>query len=216
MTSRSRRDPFREPATIMIVVTEGEKTEPRYLEAFRKIHVHPRVKKSVFDLRIIPGIGVPKTVVDRAIQELQNLQRLSSGKGSVWAMFDRDEHPRFEDAKREARSRGVHLAMSNPCFEIWGIYHYEDCQAYIKRDQCQKKLEELCSSYDRESGKIFEDKDAIKNKYSDAIKRAEKSLNLREQEGTPEDNPSTSIHCLTEKILSTVEDLIRSNRNSEG
>ncbi|MYA90206.1 MAG: RloB domain-containing protein [Synechococcus sp. SB0663_bin_10] len=65
----------------MIVVTEGKKTEPRYLEMFKRIHVLPHIGKSIFNLRIIPGIGVPMTVVDRAIQELQALQEPLSGKG---------------------------------------------------------------------------------------------------------------------------------------
>jgi len=207
MNRFSRPAPVKEPATIMIVVTEGEKTEPEYFKAFKEIHVPPHIKKSVFDLRIIPGIGVPKTVVDRAIQELQDLQGPLSGKDSVWAMFDRDEHPKFEEAKRKARSKDIGLAISNPCFEIWGIYHYQDWEGYIERDQCQRRLEELCPSYDRKSGKIFIDRDAIENKYRDAMRRAKESLDSREKEGDPEGNPSTSVHHLINAILSKVEEL---------
>ena len=211
MSRFRRQPPAKEPGTIMIVVTEGEKTEPGYLKAFRKIHVLPHIKKSVFKLRIIPGIGVPKTVVDRAIQELEDLQGPLSGKDSVWAMFDRDEHPEFREAKDKARSKGVHLAISNPCFEIWGIYHYQDWQGPIERDQCQKELERLCPSYNRKSGKVFIDHDAIKNKYRDAMRRAKESLDSRKREGDPEGNPSTSVYLLMEEILSKVEELKRQN-----
>ena len=207
MSRFSRRAPVKEPATIIIVCTEGEKTEPQYLEMFKKIHVEPFVKRSVFDLKIISGVGVPMTVVDRAIQELEDLQRPLSRKDSVWVMFDKDEHPRFQEAKRTARSKGVHLAVSNPCFEIWGIYHYQDWQSEIERHLCQKKLEELCSSYNRRLGKIFANEDIIKNKYRDAIENAEKSLDSRRQEDNPEGNPSTSVHCLIKTILSKVEEL---------
>lgn len=207
MTRLSRKAPDKDPATIMIVVTEGEKTEPRYLKMFKIIHVPPHIEKSTFNLRIITGIGVPKTVVDRAVQELEDLQGSFSGEdSSVWAMFDRDEHPEFKEVKDKARSKGVHLAVSNPCFEIWGIYHYQDWQGHIERDQCQKKLEQLCLSYNRNSSKIFKDLDAIKNKYRDAIKNAEKSLNSREREGDPEGNPSTSVHFLIKAILSKIEE----------
>jgi len=99
------------------------------------------------------------------------------------------------------------LAVSNPCFEIWGIYHYEDCQRHIERDKCQKKLEELCPSYNKKSGKNFANDDIIKDKYRDAIARAEKSLNSRREERNLEGNPSTSVHCLIETILSKVEEL---------
>lgn len=207
MSRFSRRAPVKEPATIIIVCTEGEKTEPQYLEMFKKIHVEPFVKRSVFDLKIISGVGVPMTVVDRAIQELEDLQGPLSREDSVWVMFDKDEHPRFQEAKRTARSKGVHLAVSNPCFEIWGIYHYQDWQSEIERHLCQKKLEELCSSYNRRLGKIFANEDIIKNKYRDAIENAEKSLDSRRQEDNPEGNPSTSVHCLIKTILSKVEEL---------
>ncbi|MXW39649.1 MAG: RloB domain-containing protein [Synechococcus sp. SB0668_bin_15] len=216
MTSWRRRAPVKEPAAVMIVVTEGEKTELRYLEVFRKIHVEPFARELGFRLEIVSGTGVPMTVVNCAIQKRQSLQRFLRKEDSVWAMFGRDDHPEFKEAKRKARDKGVYLAVSDPCFEIWGIYHYRDCQGLIGRDQCQKRLEELCSSYDRKSGKIFADEDAIKNKYRDAIIRAERSLNLREQEDNPEGNPSTRVHCLIKGILSTVEDLVHSNSNREG
>ena len=209
----NRRAPVKGPATIITVFTEGEKTEPGYLEAFKKIHVELFVKRSIFDLKIISGVGVPMTIVNRAIQELENLQGPFSGNDSVWAMFDRDKHPEFEEAKTKARNKGVHLAVSNPCFEIWGIYHYRDWQGPMERHQCQNELEQLCPSYDKKCGKTFVDKDAIKGKYSDAIKRAEKSLKSREDEGDPEGNPSTSVHYLMEEILSKVEELTGTTEN---
>ena len=207
MSRFHRKAPVRKPATIIIVVTEGEKTEPQYLQMFKRIHVQPHVRRSVFDLKVISGVGVPKTVVDRAIQEREDLQGPLDREDSVWAMFDQDNHPGLEEAKRKARHEGVHLAFSNPCFEIWGIYHYEDCQRHIERDKCQKKLEELCSIYNRRSGKNFANEDIIRNKYRDAIKRAENSLNSRKKEGNPERGPSTSVHYLIETIPLKVEKL---------
>ena len=217
MSRFRRKNPVREPATIIIVVTEGEKTEPSYLRAFKEIHVPPHVKSSVFNLKIISGDGfgggVPMTVVNCAVEELQKLQGTLSREDSVWAMFDRDEHPEFEEVKRKARNQGVQLAISNPCFEIWGIYHYKDWQGPIERDQCQKELKKLCPSYNRKSGKTFIDRDMIKDKCCDAIERAEKSLNSREEEGDPEGNPSTTVHCLIRTILSKVEKF--SNQNQQ-
>ena len=209
----NRRAPVKGPATIITVFTEGEKTEPGYLEAFKKIHVEPFVKRSIFDLKIISGVGVPMTIVNCAIQELENLQGPFSGNDSVWAMFDRDKHPEFEEAKAKARNKGVRLAVSNSCFEVWGIYHYEDWQRHIERDRCQKELERLCSSYKKKSGKTFVDHDAVKDKYRDAIERAKKSLKSREEEGDPEGNPSTSVHYLMEEILSKVEELTGTTEN---
>ncbi len=211
MSRFSRRAPIKEPATIIIVCTEGEKTEPQYLEMFKEIHVKP-LGKSVFNLEIISCASVPMTVVNRAIQEIQQQGPLSR-ENSVWAMFDRDDHPKFKEAKDKARKKGVHLAVSNPCFEIWGIYHYRDWQGPINRDQCQKELERLCPSYNRKSGKIFADQNVIKYNCLDAIKRAENSLDSREREGNSEGNPSTSVHCLIGKILSKIAELEGISKN---
>ena len=210
--SLRRRGPVKDPATIIAVVTEGEKTEPLYLETFKK--TLPRELVFRLELEIVRGVGVPMTVVNRAIKKLKNLkdsQKSLSEKDSVWAMFDRDKHPKFEEAKRKARSEGIGLAVSNPCFEIWGIYHYQDWQGHIERDQCQKELERLCPSYNRKSGKVFIDRDAIKNKYRDAMRRAKESLDSRKREDKPEGNPSTSVYLLMEEILSKVEELKRQN-----
>ena len=67
-----RKAPVKGPATIMIVVTEGKKTEPEYLKAFKEIHVQPYVDTSIFNFKtIFPDGTDPKTIVNRAVQELQ-------------------------------------------------------------------------------------------------------------------------------------------------
>ena len=101
-----------------------------------------------------------------------------------------------------AHGNGIQLAISNPCFELWGILHYQECDAPLDRHECQRKLGELCSSYSNKKGKIFDDPEVIESKYQDAVGRAENSLTRRREEGNPEGNPSTTVHHLTEHILS--------------
>ena len=86
----ARRAATRYPAARIVVVTEGGSTEPAYLRTFDRIFGKP----SVVRLNIIPAAGDPRTVVERAIEELRKLRgdKLAS-KDTVWAMFDRDEHP---------------------------------------------------------------------------------------------------------------------------
>ena len=91
--------------------------------------------------------------------------------------------------------------MSNPCFELWGILHYQECNAPLNRHECQKKLDELCQGYSNKKGKIFDDPGVIESKYRDAVGRAENALARREKEGDPGGNPSTTVHRLTEHIL---------------
>ena len=119
---------------------------------------------------------------------------------SVWAMFDRDNHPQFKIAKQIAFRNKICVAVSNPCFEVWCILHYRDYDAPSSSDQCQRDLEQLCKNYDRRKGKLFADERNIKNGYCRAVERAMKLLERRNMEGHPDGNPSTSVHEITEHI----------------
>ena len=191
-----RRVGARAPAARIVVVMEGASTEPRYLKMFRRIHGHQSVT-----LAPIGGVGDPRAVVERAIEESRKLKRDAlADRDSVWAMFDRDIHPRFAEAKNLAHGNGISLAVSNPCFELWGILHYQDQDAPLDRHECQRLLGDLCPGYRKSGGKVFDDRTAIDKGYLDAVKRAGKSLERRAEEDRPGGNPSTSVHLVTEQI----------------
>ena len=153
----TRRAATRSPAARIVVVTEGGSTEPAYLRVFGRIYGEP----SAVRLNIIPAAGDPRAVVERAITELRKLRgdKLAS-KDTVWAMFDRDEHPRFDEARIMARDNGISMAISNPCFELWGIFHYRDYDAPLDRP-CQppcripiaQVLHRSCQSRERRPGR---------------------------------------------------------------
>lgn len=154
-------------------------------------------------LKIIPAAGDPRAVVERAIDELARIRRDKlASKDTVWAMFDRDEHPRFDEAKVMGRDNGVSLAISNPCFEFWGIFHYRDYDAPLGRHECQRLLSQLCTTYGSAGGKLFDDPAVLRDQYSNAVNRARVSLVRRIEEDNPDGNPSTTVHKLTEDIRS--------------
>ena len=193
----SRKAPVRRPALRIVVVAEGAVTEPGYLREFDRLHGD----RSSARLVLIGGAGDPRAVVERAIEESRESKRDRLGdRDSVWAMFDRDDHPRFNEARNMARGNGIRLAISNPCFELWAIFHYQECDAPLDRHECQRKLRELHPGYSGKGGKIFDDPEVIESNYRDAVERAEHSLARREEEGDPEGNPSTTVHRLTEHI----------------
>ena len=121
-------------------------------------------------------------------------------RDSVWAMFDRDIHRRFDEARDLVHGNGIRLAISNPCFELWGILHYQEQNAPLERQECQRKLGKLCPKYKAPAGKVFGDREAIERRYSDAVERASLSVKRREEEGAPGGNPSTTVYQLTEFI----------------
>ena len=175
----------------MIAVTEGEKTEPQYITEFARIHRAPnvRIEKTGFD---------PQRVVEKAIELKRSLGR--GTRAHVWAVFDRDEHLRFKEALKLAHRNDIRVAVSNPCFELWAVFHYQDQAAPIDRHNCQRLLDRLCGSYQADQGKLFKDTDAIRSKHDVAVQRGKRSLRDREKEGDPQGNPSMSVHVLMESI----------------
>lgn len=185
------------PAARVVVVTEGALTEPQYLRSFNSAHTNNSIR-----LVIRSGIGDPRAVVERAVREKKALRGDSlAGQDTVWAVFDRDIHPRFAAAIDLARANGIQLAVSNPCFEIWGVFHYRDFDAPVGRHACQRELARLCPSYSNRGSKVFDDSAAIEKGYADAVARAKNSRRRRQEEGRPDGNPSTRVDLLTEHIL---------------
>ena len=195
MVARSRRPsrggPKQPLRPQVIVVTEGEKTEPQYIYEFLRIHQQPNVR--------VEGTGLdPQGVVEKAIALKRSLGR--GARAHVWAVFDRDEHLWFEEALQLAQRHGICVAVSNPCFELWAVFHYQDHAAPIDRHDCQRLLAQLCAGYQADRGKLFKDTEAIRSNHDDAVQRGKQSLHDRKEEGDPQGNPSTSMHMLMESI----------------
>lgn len=190
----ARRDPSRQPKALIVVVTEGTSTEPGYFKVFKQLHGSESAA-----LKVIPLGADPRAVVERAIDETP-LDPEPSGNDSVWAVFDRDDHERFNEAVDLARGNNIKTAVSNPCFELWGILHYELLDAPTHRHDCQRRLRELCGGYRQSSGKRFEDAGVVNGQHGEAVRRARELLRRRNQEGEPSGNPSTTVHELTEWI----------------
>ena len=114
----------------------------------------------------------------------------------VWAVFDRDDHPRFDEAVALCKSNGVCVARSDPCFELWLILHERDYDRACTRRDVQRKLASLRPEYDRDGAKTPDCADLIQ-RVEDAERRAEAQLQRRDEEGAPHGNPSSTAGQLT-------------------
>src|ERR1700691_157031 len=190
-----RRKPQRQPKPRFLIVCEGTVTEPRDFNDVR------HRERSLIDLQIEPG-GTPKTLVERAA----GLQREAIGKArklrddnqkyeEVWCVFDIDEHPLIPEAKNQARANGIELAISNPCFELWVLLHFQDQRAHIGRG----KVQHLCRSHVRNYDKEL-DYETLRPKYPNALKRAEDLERWHDSRDTVGANPSTTVYRLVERI----------------
>jgi hypothetical protein len=180
-----------------LIVCEGEVTEPEYFEDTRHL------LRLLVDLEIIPG-GDPKRLVERAVEK-KNESAASARKRSddylrydqVWCVFDVDEHGRLRDALQQARDNEISVAVSNPCFELWALLHFQDQNAYIERD----KVRELCKKHMPGYRKQLPCS-ALLPFYKDAQRRSVDLDRRHKADGTEGANPSTGVYKLMEEMRS--------------
>jgi len=99
-------------------------------------------------VNIDPFRGGPFELVQRAAEARRSEaldQRRGKGRAydEIWCMFDIDVHPNVPEAIDVAGRHNIHLAISNPCLELWFILHFEDQTASIGRHDAQHKSEQL-------------------------------------------------------------------------
>ena len=192
-----RRSAFRDPLPRILVVCEGKVTEPEYVDGFRLAHAVNTVDVVVKS----PG-GDPRALVERAVElrdaagELARRMRdANEAYDEVWCVFDVDEHARADAARHLAAKEEIHLAVSNPCFELWLLLHFADHAAHATAAQARRTLRKHLPRYDKHLR--FED---VADGYANAVKRAETLDRRGNEAGEAGANPSTGVYRLTEGI----------------
>jgi hypothetical protein len=193
-----RRKPFREPRPRVLVCCEGKVTEPGYFNGLKR-----EGQNHLLDIEVRPGGSNPKTLVDFAVERKKNADILARRQqddnlryDEVWCVFDVDAHDHVADAKQKAAANRIQLAISNPCFELWLLLHFQDQNAHIERDEVQSICRRHLPRYDKEVpwANVFP-------LYQGAVKRAQALECWQETRGCAGENPSTGVHQLTERIM---------------
>jgi hypothetical protein len=139
LTSRKKRPlnrniPHLRDTKLIVVATEGKKTEKQYFDIFRNLKVQ---------VQIIPSDNnrsAPEYVLERLDKYKEDYQIADDDE--LWLMTDVD---RWRDRKlaeitRLCNQKGYNLAISNPCFEIWLFLHFSDIGEEIKNCSAVKIL----------------------------------------------------------------------------
>lgn len=172
---------------------EGEASEPDYVSALKRLP-HVRGNTSV-DVEIDPAQGVPLTLVQRAVERSRDDE-----VDECWCVFDVEwplNHPHLDQAIRLADEHGIRLAVSNPCFELWLILHFEDQTAFLDTSAAERRSRKL----DGRPGKRIDAARYMENRRP-AADRAARLATRHERNGTafPDDNPSSGMHALLTAI----------------
>jgi hypothetical protein len=186
------------PRRRLLILCEGEVTEPNYFLSMRR-----EVRNLLVEIEVIPKCGVPKTVVEEGADRKKKAQRAARRAGDsflsydeVWCVFDVDDHPRLNDALQQARDNKLQLAVSNPNFELWILLHFQDQFAHEPRAQIARSLRRHLPEYVKNVPY-----DAIRPFYQLAVARAQRLEEMHQRNDTVGGNPSTGVYRLTEGIF---------------
>lgn len=174
------------------MICGGEETEPGYFRDLKESSKNPLVKVLIEGRK-----DAPKNLVPLAIRKKNEAEKRSRERGSVflrydevWCVLDVDTHDRLPEVRELASREGVELAISNPCFELWALLHFQDQNAVLSTKEAQTFLRKHLPGY-----KKILPFAKLMPFYEVAVQRARK-LEARSGDG----NPSTGVYRLTELI----------------
>ena len=193
----AKRDPYER----VLIVCEGEKTEPNY---FRWLRNRLGLNSANVVIADRKGGLDPKSLVEYAIDEYNKEKDFDN----VYCVFDKDKHTTYDAALNQIASKHfkgggkLHAAQSVPCFEFWLLLHFRytthQYDAPLDASNCDlviNEIERYIPGY--EKGK----KDFIPyldGRAAGAVENAKRLEAFHETSGT--DNPSTKVHLLLEYL----------------
>jgi len=219
--SRDRRIAGLEQRRKILIVCEGELTEPNYFASIISIYKLNTVTLrdgSGIHVDIDPASGVALSLVNHAAkrQPTSKEERYEE----IWCVFDLDQNPpdSFDNAIHKAdKTPFLRAAWSNESFELWYVLHFQSLVSSPARDHGKNRggkvrdyytetLDKLmkehvgCEQYEKNDPDMFGKLGPKRLEL--AIKRAEKLLN----EWTDNDpyhkrQPATTVHLLVKRLL---------------
>ncbi len=187
----SRRVDTRYLRERILILCEGKKTEPNY---FRKFPLN-------VELIDAQGTGANTlSLVEDAIRRGQDAASQGRPYNQIWCVFDRDSFPpgNFNRAFKVAEESHIHVAYSNPCFELWYFLHYDFNDVAIKRHEYARRLTKYMGrKYLKNDGNMY---DLLKERQIVAIQNAKKLLNRYNPCNPEKNDPSTRVHELVETL----------------
>lgn len=205
------RSPIRRPIkTTILIVGEGQQTEPNY---FRELKLEDDVTAK-FSLTVKKGHGrSPEGVIEEVLKYKQQAENRREYYDEVWCVLDVEGPDKCESLERavvEARRNDIMLCLSNPCFEVWLLAHfvrqsraYNDCDSVIV--QLNNYWQNLCGQdYQKNDEHIYS---RLSNLTQMAIENAKqvREVDHRGIINTADANSSTEVYKLVRYLIGLVD-----------
>lgn len=198
---------------VLHIFCEGKKTEPNYLYGY--------LITQYTGNRLLQVIKVEKTNKNTPIQLVEAAIALKGSSeipahDEFWVVYDRESKAKYSDALHQealnkANSQKIKIALSNVCFELWILLHFQDVSApytsftnLMKESNLKAELKKVgIKNYEKADARVFE---IIKKYIPDARNRAEK-MNRSTANASHDNeerphllNPYTKVHELLDAI----------------
>lgn len=183
----------RQRSPILLLVCEGKnKTERKYFS-------HYKVRELPYRLEIRDSEATDVMGMARRAANLYKEYQMDPKIGDlVFCLIDLDLRRDKYDAYLKAQQRypQIKFIVSNPCFEIWLLYHFTEnpkaeCSSQAVKEQMKKYVPDYNEAMD-----VYEQYD-LQDKYAVAINRSEKKNAHYEADKILVDcNPYTEVQDL--------------------
>lgn len=187
----------RDPSNTILVVAEGW-TERIYFKGLRSWK--STVKIVVPSSRPTDALGLVNVCLEH--MKLQGID-IEHGDMAI-CVFDIDGNDlrNLSQAIRLARESRISLAMTNPCFELWFLLHFQDATPAVSCAEVHRRLKGHIEGYCKTEN-YHGILGPLRSRAMDRALRTGKDL----VEGVIPPNPGTTMHV----VMSEIDDLVQRN-----
>ena len=196
LKDQQRRIGFCKSYDRVLIVCEGEQTEPLYFEGFK--HEYDLSSANVVVTDASKGSD-PVSIIKHAEKLYKESQKENNAFDRVFCVFDKDQHGNYDAAVRmlSKASSKFKAITSVPCFEYWFLLHFEyTTKSFPSASAVISELKKHIPAYSKNNMRIF---DTLKSRLQTAVQNAEKANESAKKAGT--DNPSTKVVDLVNYLL---------------
>ncbi|ELY5791400.1 RloB domain-containing protein [Cronobacter turicensis] len=194
----------RSPMKKILIVCEGEKTEPTYFTEF--VNFCRISTASIVEISGECGSS-PVNVVTWAKEKYRSEKRRSDPYDKVYCVFDRDAHSNYPAAGSQIQAlkpENVFEAITSiPCFEYWLLLHFGYSRKAFSPQkgksegaQMLSELKKYLPNYEKKATGVFNELHARLN---DALQNSQRAQQAAIKDGS--DNPTTKVGMMVDQLL---------------
>lgn len=201
------------------IFCEGQQTEPRYFEGFKKLIEDNPVYRDMVLIEIEPCQAETMRVIGMAERYVK---KHKIKRGQIWCVYDKDSFPagdfngvvhRAEQLNKENPDLQYHTAWSNECIEFWFLLHFAYYTSNNHRIEYIQFLNDKFTTlglgkYQKNMKDIFEIL-LMKGNPKLAIRYAKRIIKNGEGKTPAEIAPGTKVYELVEELAKYLPEKIQ-------